>query len=110
MVRKKRTHSDDSVRPQSLSRPADAHGLVEYWMDVIRKRMPSGSRLSATVQLKPKLGYLASFKLSLEGETLSSEARDENADEAVKKAGLGLCQHLPESEGALEGWDISQAS
>lgn len=110
MVRKKRTYSDDSVGPPVPCGSANAQGLVEQWMNVIRKRMPLGSHLSATVQLKPQIGYLASFKLFSDGEILSSEARDKSADEAVNKAGIGLCQHLPESEGALEDRDISQAS
>jgi len=60
--------------------------------------MPSGATVSATVQSKNPGSYLASFKLFSEGELLSCEARAENPEEAVAKAGEGLCQHLPFGE------------
>jgi hypothetical protein len=70
-------------------------GIVERWLAEIRKRMPEGSFVTATVQMKPHRGFLASFRLRTDEETLSSEARADNPDEAVAQAGRGLCQHLP---------------
>ncbi len=85
MVRKERLNSYDRV----------TSGLVERWLKEIRKRMPRGSSISATVQLKPKYGFSAAFRLFSEGEVLSSEARGKNAAEAVTEAGRALCEHLP---------------
>lgn len=105
MVRKERPVQDDNLAIELHGRKSprpDDHRIVDYWMEIIRKRMPEGAMLSATVQLKPADGYLASFRLLAEGESLSSEARAETVDEAVEKAGFGLCQHLP-SSGEFDG-------
>ena len=56
--------------------------------------MPEGAFVTATVQMKPSRGFLASFRLKTDEETLSSEARADSADEAVTRAGQGLCEHL----------------
>lgn len=87
---------DNSISTQS----AQTQGLVERWLAEIRRRMPAGSFLTATVQMKPKKGFLASFRVRTEEETLSSEARAESADEAVAQAGRGLCEHLPPADTA----------
>ena len=92
---------------------AQTQGLVERWLAEIRRRMPAGSFLTATVQMKPKKGFLASFRVRTEDETLSSEARAESADEAVIQAGKGLCEHLPPAETEAEAGEplgVRQAS
>jgi hypothetical protein len=84
--------------PGAKARDTSAHALVHQWLRLIRRRIPVGATVSATVQSRPLGGYLASFKLFSEEELLSSEARAENPEEAVAKAGEGLCQHLPLTE------------
>lgn len=83
---------------------SQTQGIVERWLDEIRKRMPEGSFVTATVQMKPHRGFLASFRLRTDEETLSSEARADNPDEAVARAGRGLCEHLPALDG-LTGFE-----
>jgi hypothetical protein len=75
----------------------DAGCVVERWLRDIRARIPAGAVLSATVRFKPRAGFFASFRLTNEGEAVSSEARADTVEEAVEKAGRGLCQHLPEA-------------
>lgn len=102
MVREERTYSDDhlvSFRGVE-EEAAGSSGVVEKWLQSIRSRIPAGSILSATVRSKPRSGFFASFRLTNEGEAISSEARAETLEEAVEKAGLGLCQHLPFEEPA----------
>ena len=79
---------------------APKSGAVEGWLAEIRRRVPEGSFVTATVQMKPAQGFLASFRLKTDEEMLSSEARAESADEAVARAGRGLCDHLPPVNGA----------
>jgi hypothetical protein len=91
----------------SESIPAgQTQGVVERWLAEIRKRMPEGSFVTATVQMKPHRGFLASFRLRTDEETLSSEARADRPDEAVARAGQGLCEHLPALSG-LTGFDAA---
>ena len=103
MVRKKPAAENDRLTQAAdraharflRARPVQAEsGVVEAWLQKIRRRMPEGSLLSATIHLRPDSGYIASFRLVREGEVLSSEARAGSADEAVRQAGEGLCQHL----------------
>lgn len=74
---------------------AATSGAVEKWLQDIRARIPAGAVLSATVRSKPRRGFFATFRLLNEGEVISSEARADTVEEAVRKAGMGLCQHLP---------------
>lgn len=84
------------------SNTSHANGVVERWLAEIRKRAPEGSVVTATLQAKPQRGFLASFRLRTEEESLSSEARADNPDEAVAQAGKGLCQHLPGCGGQMD--------
>lgn len=98
MVGEERIQSDDhivSFRGVDADSAATSSGAVEKWLQSIRARIPAGAVLSATVRYKPHSGFFASFRLTKEGEVISSEARAETVEAAVEKAGLGLCQHLP---------------
>jgi hypothetical protein len=97
MVREERINSDDHIVTFRgvEAEAAASSGVVEKWLQSIRARIPAGAVLSATVRSKPRSGFFASFRLTNEGEVISSEARAESVEEAVEKAGLGLCQHLP---------------
>ena len=90
------------------AKPPD--GLVEQWISEIRRRTPTGSSVTATVQAKSERGFLASFRVRMDEEILSSEARAASADEAVAQAGQGLCDHLPHTDGLSEDIDIPRAS
>lgn len=109
MVREERIQSDDHIVSfRGLDDEAAASsGAVEKWLQNIRARIPAGAVLSATVRYKPRSGYFASFRLTNEGEVISSEARAESVEEAVEKAGLGLCQHLPFAGTEEEGFYLA---
>ena len=92
MVRKERAEPHDYIVPFSEA-DRRSSAIVERWLHDIRSRIPEGAVLSATVRAKG--GFSAAFRLANEGEVISSEARGETVDEAVAKAGEGLCQHLP---------------
>lgn len=98
MVREEKIHSDDHIvtfRGLDTQAHVTSSGVVEKWLQSIRARIPAGTVLSATVRSKPRSGFFASFRLTSEGEVISSEARADTVEEAVEKAGSGLCQHLP---------------
>lgn len=97
MVREERIDSDDHlVTFRGIEgEAAGSAGVVEKWLQNIRSRIPVEAVLSATVRFKPRGGFFASFRLTSDGEAISSEARADTMEEAVEKAGLGLCQHLP---------------
>lgn len=99
MVGEERAYSDDHIVSfRGHEEEAASSGVVEKWLQSIRARIPAGAVLSATVRSKPRSGFFASFRLTREGEVISSEARADTVEEAVEKAGLGLCQHLPFTE------------
>lgn len=88
-----RIHQDDYIAYQAGR--SGCSEVVERWLQNIRSLLPPGADLSATVRSRPQIGFFASFRLSSEGEVTSSEARADTLEEAVEKAGRGLCRHLP---------------
>jgi hypothetical protein len=92
MVREERSPQNDRLSPEGGPPP----GALERWISMIQKEMPPEATLWAGLQLRPKRGFIATFKIRLDGECLSSEAKAESAAEAFERAGEGLWRHLEE--------------
>lgn len=97
MVREECASQNDRLTPH----PTAGAALVDEWLKEIRRRVPGNASVTATIQWKAG-AFLASFRILQEdGELLSSEARSERVEEAVRSAGEGLCQHFLPPEGGM---------
>ena len=99
MVREESANAVDRLALSGNARiPAaapSAESTVEHWLRHLRLRLPPDAFVTATIQAKAQYGFLASFRVRIGGQTVSSEARSVTAERAVEEAGRGLCEHLP---------------